>query len=170
MHGRQQDNVDDKGNIIRFYNETKGGVDTLDKLVRTYRATRKCARWSYGIVMTLADVAVVASMKLMVKENKHYEYKRELAYQLCDNLNKKRMTIPHLRSGVRSAIELLNYKFPKPSTRSNEESKRLIGRCIFCARDQDRKSRRKCSSCEKFVCPEHSFALKYVVCPNCYAT
>ena len=29
---------DKKPNIIEFYNETKGGVDTLDKLVATYQS------------------------------------------------------------------------------------------------------------------------------------
>jgi len=35
-----------KPEIIQYYNETKSGVDILDKLVRTYSCKRATARWT----------------------------------------------------------------------------------------------------------------------------
>ena len=51
MSTQHRDNsvvVDDKNKpeIITYYNNTKSGVDILDKLVRTYSCKRVTARWT----------------------------------------------------------------------------------------------------------------------------
>ena len=38
-----------KPDIVLYYNETKGGVDTLDQLVHEYPCKRKTTRWPFAL-------------------------------------------------------------------------------------------------------------------------
>lgn len=40
-----------KPEIVVYYNKTKGGVDTVDKLVRTYTAKRQTRRWPFAFFL-----------------------------------------------------------------------------------------------------------------------
>jgi hypothetical protein len=117
--------------------------------------------------MTLADVAEIVAMKLMGQSN-HYESKRALAYQLCDATLKKRAAVTCLRTTVKTALEAVGYKVSIQNSNIKPTSPSKNGRCVICPRTKDKRTRRKCSHCQKYVCPEHSFMMKYIVCPTCY--
>ena len=145
-------------------------MDNLDKLVRLYRSQRKCCRWPYGIFFTLADCAIVASL-VMLRETRqddkltHYEFKRQLAYQLCFPFVEKRVNVPRLRTSVLQAMELLGIK-PKTKiivAKKHADSKRKKSRCQICPRRVDRKVSTMCSKCKIFICDEHKVSL----CANC---
>lgn len=53
--------IDGKSTINLFYNQTKGGVDVLDKLCHTYSAQRTTNRWSNALFMNMVNVAGVAA-------------------------------------------------------------------------------------------------------------
>ena len=40
-----------------------------------------------------------------------------------------------------------------------------VGRCHFCQRDKDKKTRKKCDSCLAFICPLHTKNI--ILCDNC---
>lgn len=50
-----------KSEINLFYNETKGGVDVLDKLCHSYSVQRATNRWPFAYIMNLINVAGVAA-------------------------------------------------------------------------------------------------------------
>lgn len=170
MHSHQLPNtVEGKSDIVLFYNSTKPFVDNLDKLVRSFRSQRKCRRWPYGIFFTLADCAVIAALIMMREVNgneglTHYYFKRELAYQLCMPLIKKRAQLPRVSPNTNNAfislgVERLRQN-PKDGFVNVSNSK---GRCSFCPREADKKSATICEACGKFVCSVH----KSTVCRDC---
>lgn len=55
---------DFKPEIITFYNMTKAGVDTVDKLCATYSVARKCNRWPLVIFFRIIDIAGINSFVL----------------------------------------------------------------------------------------------------------
>ena len=50
---------DKKPEVILFYNCTKGGVETLDKMVRTYTCKRMTRRWPFALFYNRTDVSAV---------------------------------------------------------------------------------------------------------------
>ena len=50
-----------KAEISLCYNETKGGVDRTDKMLRVYSCKRKIDRWPMNFFFNMIDVTSVAS-------------------------------------------------------------------------------------------------------------
>jgi predicted transposase YbfD/YdcC len=60
MHN--QPKIDDtaenkKPEVILYYNSTKGGVDAIDKMVRSYSCKRMTRRWSLAIFYNMIDIS-----------------------------------------------------------------------------------------------------------------
>lgn len=53
--------------IVQYYNSNKGGVDTLDKLVREYSCRRKTLRWPFALFMNCLDIAAYNAFVLLTK-------------------------------------------------------------------------------------------------------
>uniref|UniRef100_A0A915ENP4 PiggyBac transposable element-derived protein domain-containing protein n=1 Tax=Ditylenchus dipsaci TaxID=166011 RepID=A0A915ENP4_9BILA len=58
-----------KPEIVTDYNATKGGVDTLDQMVRTYSTKRKTCRWPMVIFYNMLDIAAVNAFVIWSKIN-----------------------------------------------------------------------------------------------------
>ena len=76
-----------KPEIITFYNHTKGGVDTLDKLSATYDVSRNTRRWPMVVFYAMMNMAGVNSQIIYASNNKLYSitrrfYLRDLALSL----------------------------------------------------------------------------------------
>lgn len=168
QHKAQQNIPDGKPEIVLFYNSTKAGVDTLDKLNRTYSSKRKCRRWPYSIFFSLADHICYAALLLWNSSgdnnDSHYAFKRDLAYELCTPLIRQRSTIPNLRKTIKEAIERLGLQ-PPMMPLPRQQAVRTQGRCYMCPRGPDRKQRKMCFECHQFICPIHG--QKRNVCNNC---
>ena len=50
---------DKKSKIILYYNSTKGGIDTLDRMVRTYICKKITRRWPVALFYNMIDVSAV---------------------------------------------------------------------------------------------------------------
>ena len=61
-----------KPEIISFYNSTKGGVDTLDQIIRCYSSKRKTNRWPVALFFNMLDIAAYNSFLLYT--NRHPEF------------------------------------------------------------------------------------------------
>lgn len=151
---------DGKSAVILDYNKTKSGVDNLDKLVRGYSSKRKCRRWPYGVAMTLVDVSVIAALKMVIAQchstDDHYTFKRELAYELCQSLMHRRIRQPRLRPTVLTALRQVGMVAPEPVRQViGAQHADKPGRCGFCTRQNDKKTRVLCVSCGKFTCQDH---------------
>lgn len=169
MHGRQENIVEGKPEIVQAYNQTKSGVDNLDKLVRGYSSKRKSRRWPCSVFFVLVDTAIIAAHKLCLdrcenfKED-HYTFKKEMAYELCKPIAMKRLQMRSLRVRVKDCI-LSSYPELRISNvaATVSEVTAIQGRCSFCVRSKDRKIRKKCGKCGRFVCQSHQL----LTCPDC---
>ena len=56
-----------KPKAILEYNHGKGGVDSLDQLLRTYNCIRKCNRWSMVLFMNLLNIAAYNALVLYLR-------------------------------------------------------------------------------------------------------
>ena len=158
--------------IIQHYNETKSGVDSMDRMVKYYTSKRKCFRWTYGFFCNMIDVALLNACVIMRPKAEpstsdgnmfRFNFLMETGYELVDSQIKKRASVERLSKSVSIAMNLLGYKrrISNDATRIHQRS----GRCKICAREKDRKTTQKCSSCDAFVCTMHS--LKVIHCFDC---
>jgi hypothetical protein len=168
MHRGQTYLVEGKSDMVQCYNSTKSGVDNFDKLIRNYRSQRKCRRWPYAFFFTLCDAACISAMQFPeFAAEKHYQFKKELAKELCLPLAVRRSQLPSLKGSIRTALALLGIEKPIEKTNSlpdgAKDNKVLQGRCHLCPRSLDQKQRTKCDLCQKFVCQAH----RSIVCEEC---
>ena len=61
-----------KPRMIVDYNKRKGGVDTLDQLVRCYTSKRKCRRWPFTMFCNLVDIAAYNAFVLFLAVHPNY--------------------------------------------------------------------------------------------------
>ena len=168
MHGAQRDlqPCDGKSEIVTDYNNTKSGVDTLDKLVRMYSSERIYRRWPVHVFFTLVDCAIYVAYLMHRQahesDESHYSFRKTLAYNLCIPLIQRRCRLPVLRQSVKNAMHTMNIL---DATASAPVVRRNVaqGRCAFCPRSKDKKSKTVCFCCNRFICAEHQNA----VCASC---
>ena len=168
QHKTQNNQNDAKPEIVRFYNSTKAGVDTLDKLNRSYSSKRKCRRWPYSVYFSLADNVCYAALQLWNSaeghNDSHYEFKRDLAIELCKPIIQQRLALPNLRKSIRMSIERLGLQIAAPHI-FHQQVKPTQGRCYLCPRAPDRKQRKMCFECNRFICAAHGKTRN--LCNNC---
>ena len=164
-----------KPEIIMHYNATKSGVDNLDHLCTLYTCRRKVNRWPVILFGNCIDVgAVTAFVIWMAKypEWKSSEEKRRRRIFLLE-LGQE-LVIPHIKrkaanSGQRASIQMAMNMIGINSAAAQEAQMqapiRKKRRCSFCPRVADKKVRRVCESCKKYVCPTYS--KQQLVCVEC---
>jgi hypothetical protein len=163
MHRAQPYLKEGKSDIVQCYNETKSGVDNFDKLIRTYRSQRKCRRWPYALFFMMADAACIAAMRFPAfTTESHYNFKKELAKELCWPLIVRRSQLPKLKLSVQTAMKLSGIVLPTSSSTKSVKDQ-VQGRCHLCPRMLDKKQRTKCEACGRFVCTTH----RLVACKAC---
>ena len=62
MHSQpsvDQTSISKKPEVILFYNKTKGGVDTLDQMARTYSCKRMTRRWPLVIFYNMLNISAI---------------------------------------------------------------------------------------------------------------
>ncbi|CAG4953459.1 unnamed protein product [Parnassius apollo] len=155
-----EDKSVDLPEIISFYNQTKGGVDTFYQLCHTYSISRKTCRWSLCVFYGILNIVGINSMILLhsSKANGKQVFKnrrsflKALAFDLIKPYLEDRFlykTLPmHLQISIGDILEKTRpSSAPLPSDSKS-------GRCSFCPRSKDRKSRTRCEKCKSFICLE----------------
>ncbi|KAJ4942402.1 hypothetical protein JOQ06_012268 [Pogonophryne albipinna] len=136
-----------KTEIILFYNQTKGGVDTVDQMVGYYTCTP--GPWCWGIT------------------NARRHFLTELS---------KELVTPHMKSRLEGTPNLPTYiteamgrcgvtKAANQQQERSTEGQQKRKRCQMCPRNKDRKATNCCWKCSTPVCNGHS--QKQIVCDNC---
>ena len=64
------DGVKKKQEIIKFYNWSKGGVDTMDKMLSRYTTKRLTQRWPLAFFYNILDAACFATYIFYYENNK----------------------------------------------------------------------------------------------------
>ena len=176
-----------KPHIIEYYNQTKAGVDILDKLVRTYSCKRSTRRWTVALFFNIVDIAAVNALILWITKHPNWNqnkshlrrlFLRDLGMQLVNRHVQQRVTSTvgkrrRLQDSARQSGFALSTATRESSADENgqKQTAKRKGRCVRCPRKVDRKVARCCSVCNVTVCEEHSTTVtRYVVCSGSTST
>ena len=182
-----------KPDLILYYNETKGGVDTVDMMVRQYTCYITTKRWPVVVFSNMIDVAAVNAFTLwmenhpedsgMTENSPRRQFLENLGMQLVMPYIERRADNPsgfHLYT--RQAIEqVLERKIVDPP----QEVQRPMGRsslprCSLCVStapgsgdykgkkyNRANKTRGACDNCEANICGKHGRKEVKFLCDNC---
>ncbi|KAJ4446306.1 hypothetical protein ANN_13001 [Periplaneta americana] len=112
-----------KTDVNLYYNETKGGIDSIDQMTRHHSVKRETRRWPLSIFFTLIDIACLNGGTIFMKNNPDWNKKKdnvrrlymlELGQQLVRPVVEERAkNIIGLQKPIISAIEsVLGKRFP----------------------------------------------------------
>jgi hypothetical protein len=155
--------------IVEFYNSTKCGVDTFDQLCHRYSVSRRTRRWPMCIFYGILNAVGINSMILLTGSGAQDKevvpnrrtYLKTLAKALITPHMEARLAAPTLPKHLRLVISSILKIEPVPEAQAQRRTE--VGRCSFCPRSRDRKTRTSCNSCQKFICAEH----QHKICPDC---
>lgn len=160
-----------KPDILTQYDCYKGGVDSVDKLCSTYTVSRRTRRWSLAIFFQLLNIAGVNSQILynQIHDERH-KYRRIFLKNLSLSLMKQHLEERAMLKNLPVDIKcfLNKYKQQQPQQENEdigEPSPKMRKRCRFCGRAKNRVTTLRCSSCNEFVCKEHS--VTEIKCDTC---
>lgn len=164
-----------KPEVMLFYNQTKGGVDTIDQVIGTYTCRMATRRWPVAVFLMMLDVAalngwVICAAFGSFTDSKHGARKmflRELGLSLVRPLIRAR-PVEGMTVKTRAAVEtLLGVKLP-PALQPRQESDISRARCALCVTEQQgvgykrsrhtnvNKIKQRCFQCSRAVCRRHS--------------
>lgn len=176
MHTQPSIGPTHKPEVIEFYNQTKGGVDTFDQMCAHYGCGRKTKRWPLCVFYGMMNAGVINSW-IIHKENamkrgdnqmKRRQYMQALALALIKPWAEQRLPSSNLSRQLRILIRSV-CDIPTPGTPAGEagpvaaESRGPLVRCADCPTGSDRKTRHRCHVCRRPVCPRHY----YPACTDC---
>ena len=155
-----------KPDMVKYYNETKGGVDIFDYMCHSFSCNRKTRRWQMILFYNLLDTATVANYiiykEVFPVDTKSYKdrgfFNELLAKDLLLEYLMRRMELAKTTKRVNLEYEILKLQWSlgnETVTRAGEKRKAVKGRCSRCPRKKDRKVRQVCSKCGEFVYNDH---------------
>ena len=165
--------------MISYYNTTKSGVDTFNKLVREYSCTRCTRRWTLPLFVHFIDMATCNALVIWHIKNPTWEkqesmYKKRklflemLARDLYSS-NIDRRWFEHrdliLQKEVLTAIENARRKLRKINIAAPTGAKRSDRCHIFIGNNN--KYSNECTHRSQFVCNNHATIQKEIICSNC---
>lgn len=153
-----------KPEVILYYNKTKSGVDTLDRMVRTYTSKRMTRRWPVVLFYNMIDVSGVNAFVLwqqlqgettnVFSKKKRRNFLMQLGKELAGLSSSSSTATRH------ATLQPNKRKVTAPEDQARKAKKT---RCCLCERHKDRKCRQTCFACKRNVCQEHS----QLVCDQC---
>ena len=181
-HNKATDpNMENKPEIILDYNNTKGAVDTLDKLCCQYSTKRATRRWPLSMFFTLLDISVHNSSVIWLDKYPQWssypksrrsdvcrQFILELGKSLCMPWIETRQAVPMtgLQPSVKRALEYVSGQTIKKVKKEEQESCSTKGRCHKCDRAKDNKTTSRCDMCRNFVCGKHA-KKRYLCVDDC---
>ncbi|KAG8230006.1 hypothetical protein J437_LFUL008447 [Ladona fulva] len=148
-----------KPEIITYYNYTKGGIDTVDKMCTTYDTARNTRRWPLAIFFHLRNTAGINSVIVFNDVNKEnrmrrQRFLRERSLQLTRPFITKRLGMKLIPRELKRKVEAI----AGPSTSTETITKPKKGksrRFAKCPRNNDVKTSNVCTICESWTCLKH---------------
>lgn len=178
------DETSKKPTMVEFYNQTKGGVDTLDQMCSIASCSRKTRRWPLCNFYGMLNIAFVNSYIVYVSNNmeankkplSRREYIKSLHHKLVEPHMQKRILMPTLQTGLRDSLtHILNMPGSSRSsltleTEEREAADNPIAKkrkiCAICPSAKRRMTKSSCYKCNKSLCGEH----KLDVCHKCISS
>lgn len=159
-----------KPSIITFYNETKGGVDTADKMCASYNVSRNVRRWPMVWFFSMLNISGINSQIIYFGNGSEEIRRRQFLKKLSHELVLEHLTRrSQITSGIPFALqERLNRFRPRPPAEAqheDDEPLRKKRRCVPCTSETGlrRLSRYQCKKCQKSLCLQHA----NFVCASC---
>ena len=138
--------------MILQYNDTKDGVDIVDKMTKQYSVKRSSRRWTFALFTSLIDISLLNAYVLFsCIQPDHRIVRRQLHLSLAQSL----------------CVPLIQMK-TVTTDQSLMVAVRTQGkRCASCPGKREIKKTVSffCNSCQKAVCPNH-FMVECVNCVN----
>ena len=176
-----------KPEIIAYYNETKGAVDTFDQMVEKFSCRRRSNRWPFTFFMYMLHAAALYSFILFKLKNPNEflvndsRTRRLKLESLSCNLIKVGVTERQINLSIKNYSGLhgniinsmmkVGFKIDrenKPTSSSNEVKKPCYS--LECKRSKSRSKSRTgnvCVECGSYACKIHCEITKMVLCKNC---
>lgn len=148
--------------IVTYYNKTKGGVDTVDRMIAAYNVSRATKRWPMVIFYTMLNIAGINS-QILFTGNRHKVksrrvFLRQLGVSLLqEQLQRRRTNNTGLPLPISIGIKRLQSEISTPQTAElpDDSGKRLP--CSSCQQTKRRRlTKYKCHVCKLPLCLEHS--------------
>lgn len=140
-----------KPDIITFYNQNKGGVDTVDRILASTSVKRYTNRWPTVVFYNIIDISLINAFCLYKSifdkpKTKRAQFLEELADKLV-------LPFINLKNEINKnkSIKLTNNICPLSSRK----------RCFKCPRSIDKKVGNICCICLKHCCKPHSLSICY---------
>ncbi|XP_069701433.1 piggyBac transposable element-derived protein 4-like [Periplaneta americana] len=169
------DSVERKPEIVLYYNDTKSGVDVVDKLCAKCSVARSTRRWPTVIFYHILNIAVINS-RVIFLENKNIhsnkrEYLKTLALSLLSEQLQRRALIKSLPDEIKALLAKHRPKGPPMDDLedASEPSSRKRRRCQPCYKEtrKDCRSKYSCEKCKTYLClNKHA----KIVCERCLLT
>ncbi|KAL7837320.1 hypothetical protein SRHO_G00270310 [Serrasalmus rhombeus] len=165
-----------KPEAILFYNQTKGGVDTVDQMVGNHTCKRQTQRWPMVLWYNMIDIATLNAYSFFRAQ--HPEISTGITNARRHFLTElsKDLVTPHMKSRLEGTPNLPTYiteamgrcgvtKTANQQQERGTEGRQKRKRCQMCPRNKDRKATDCCWKCSTPACNGHS--QKQIVCDNC---
>ncbi|XP_043193754.1 piggyBac transposable element-derived protein 4-like [Amphibalanus amphitrite] len=179
-----------KPEVMIYYNQTKGGIDSIDQMLETYTCRMSTRRWPVVVFLLMLDVAALNGWVILSQgpsakfgDQKHggrRAFLRELGLSLIK---------PHMQlrppegmvAATKMAVEtVLKTKLRQPDVTPREVPDTVRARCHVCVAEQHgagykkarhrsvNKVKQRCSRCKRAVCQKHGKSAG-IMCVPCSA-
>lgn len=154
-----QEGIDDgKPEIISYYNNTKGGVDSLDEKCSIYSSSRRTRRWPMAIFFRMLDISSVNSYLLhqSYRDNpklKRYDFVHQLAMQLVKLELERRSQNLRITREVRMCIRRV-LQIKEEYNVGDQDRFNVRKACRRCPASKRRKTAHFCIICKIPICME----------------
>ncbi|XP_045450544.1 piggyBac transposable element-derived protein 4-like [Melitaea cinxia] len=137
------DNTNGKPDIILFYNQTKGGVDSFDQMCSSMSTNRKTNRWPMTVFYGMLNMSFVNSYiiychnKLSRKEKplSRKNFIKKISTELTTPWMQQRLEAPTLKRSVRENIMnvIQNEPQPVPEDVPEQPEPKKRRNCGYCS-------------------------------------
>ncbi|CAI6352855.1 unnamed protein product [Macrosiphum euphorbiae] len=153
-----------KPEMIKFYNSTKGGVDTVDQMKGKYSVSRNSRRWPLTIFFSVLNIAGINSQIIYASNTNakivRREYLKCLSKALIYKYMLERVQIKNIPMNIKVRIREMTNAIEEPVQKTSNAP----GRCAFCNWKKNRKTSNLCNECQSYICKEHTAPS---ICQNC---
>jgi len=159
-----------KPDVIRDYNKTMGGVDTLSRVINPYSIQKKGLKWYRKIGELFIDIAIYNAFIVWKKLNvgdktNHLQFRQNLAKAIVTfHLSGQCTPCPGRGETVNqrnNPLRLIERHFP---TQKNQATGRKRSRCVRCTKMGIRRETTfECRKCDVALCAVPCFEIYHTL-------
>ncbi|XP_021114632.1 piggyBac transposable element-derived protein 4-like [Heterocephalus glaber] len=155
-----------KPEIVTFYKKTKCGVNVVDELCSEYDVSRNTKRWPMVVFYLILNMSGINSIIVYKENNKckisQRDFLRELGLELIKDQLQQWKNIMYQPKDCKRILEQTDEQTGETSQEPPNQTARPA-RCQVCPTKKDRKTKRTCYHCKRYLCMEHAVRM----CEDC---